>query len=164
MGEHRIGVRVNLSPLAEKAFLEACKPHGGQTDFITKAIEFYANRGDEVLHRLDSIESHLKSLKNNGLITTASTPVVEAVQPVQGENPVRIQESVQQEIVTPKEPVVKREESTEAKSSESVSIQQEKKEDKALTDQEEEMDKESANNSQRMQAYSTLRGFLGDDD
>lgn len=164
MGEHRIGVRVNLSPLAEKAFLEACKPHGGQTDFITKAIEFYANRGDEVIHRLDSIESHLKSLKHNGLVTTASTPIVEAVQPVQGENPVRIQESIQQEIVTPKEPVEKRDIQTEANNSASVSIEQEKKEDKALTEQEEEIDKDSAKKSQQLQTYSTLRFFLGDDE
>lgn len=72
----KIGVLVDLSPVAKMRFLEACQVHGGQTDFVQKAIEFYvANAEDghisknDVISRLDSIEKHLIELKSKAIET-----------------------------------------------------------------------------------------------
>lgn len=61
MGQHRIGVRVNLSPAAERRFLQACKEHGGQTRFIEEAIENYVRQLD-LMEKLNTIEGLLRQL------------------------------------------------------------------------------------------------------
>jgi len=69
VGQHRIGVRVNLSPAAERRFLQACKVQGGQTRFIEEAIEHYVHQLD-VMEKLNSIENLLRQLVESGKIVS----------------------------------------------------------------------------------------------
>jgi len=62
MGQHRIGVRVSLSPAAERRFLQACKVQGGQTRFVEEAIEFYVKQLD-LMEKLDEISQKISRIE-----------------------------------------------------------------------------------------------------
>lgn len=93
MGQHRIGVRVNLSPAAERRFLQACKVQGGQTRFVEDAIEHYVKQLD-MMEKLNSIENLLLQLvrSGQGVSPTVHDPATE----ITSETPSQKHEEVQQ--------------------------------------------------------------------
>ena len=85
MAQHRLSARVTLSPLAEKKYLAACKVHGGATQFITDAIEFYAHFGLDIKEELVEIKQLLRDLKSGGALI-AQDPAGEAADRSTDEN------------------------------------------------------------------------------